>query len=72
MSRVTDAKKTIEGQLDDGDPLDIGMVCSFSIPIITICALIVLFLFLALLNLVFFWLPFVRICLPVPIKARQP
>jgi hypothetical protein len=37
---------------------------SFSIPIITICALVLLFVMLILLNLVFFWLPFVKICLP--------
>jgi hypothetical protein len=37
---------------------------SFSIPIITICAMILLFLMIGLLNLVFWWLPFVKICIP--------
>ena len=37
---------------------------SFSIPIITICALVLLFVMLILLNLVFWWLPFVKICRP--------
>jgi hypothetical protein len=37
---------------------------SFSIPTITICATILLFIMLGLLNLIFWWLPFVKICLP--------
>jgi hypothetical protein len=37
---------------------------SFSIPIITICAMILLFLMIGLLNLIFWWLPFVKICTP--------
>jgi hypothetical protein len=43
-----------------------GMVCSFSIPIITICALILLMIIVKLLDIVFFWMPFFQICLPVP------
>lgn len=43
-----------------------GMVCSFSIPIITICALILLMLIVKLLDIIFFWMPFFQICLPVP------
>lgn len=71
MSRVTDAKKTIEGQLDDGEPLDIGMVCSLSIPIITIVALILLIMILIVLNIVFWWMPFFRICFPIVKKATS-
>jgi hypothetical protein len=43
-----------------------GMVCSFSIPIITICALILLIIFVKLLDIIFFWMPFFQICLPLP------
>jgi len=43
-----------------------GMVCSFSIPIITICALIMLILIVKLLDIIFFWMPFFQICLPLP------
>jgi hypothetical protein len=43
-----------------------GLVCSFSIPIITICALILLIIFVKLLDMVFFWMPFFQICLPLP------
>ncbi|HEX8409384.1 MAG TPA: hypothetical protein VF883_11000 [Thermoanaerobaculia bacterium] len=49
---------------DGGEPE--GMVCSFSIPIITICALILLMLIVKLLDIIFFWMPFFQICLPVP------
>jgi hypothetical protein len=43
-----------------------GMVCSFSIPIITIVALILLMIFVKLLDIIFFWMPFFQICLPLP------
>ncbi len=44
----------------------IAWVCSFSLPVITICAFIVLNLFLSLFNLVFGWLASLKICLPFP------
>lgn len=55
--------------LDSGDihaekKLDLGMVCSLSIPIITICALVLLMIIVSLLNIVFFWIPLFKICLP--------
>jgi hypothetical protein len=55
--------------LDDGNipaekPLDLGMICSLSIPIITICALVLLMIIVSLLNIVFFWIPLFKICLP--------
>lgn len=46
--------------------LSAGMVCSFSIPIITIVALILLIIFVKLLDIIFFWMPFFQICLPLP------
>jgi hypothetical protein len=45
-----------------------GMICGFSIPIITLCAFIFLQIFLSLLNILFFWLPFIKICIPFPKK----
>jgi hypothetical protein len=47
-------------------PCPDGMICSFSIPIITICALILLMIIVKLLDIVFFWMPFFQICLPIP------
>jgi hypothetical protein len=63
------------GDLDDGNipaegGLDLGMICSFSIPIITICALILLMIIVQLLNIIFWWIPFLRICLPLSLKAK--
>lgn len=51
--------------------VSLGMICGFSIPIITICAFIILQIFLGLLNIVFFWLAFVRICIPFPIVETE-
>lgn len=45
-----------------------GMICGFSIPILTICAFIVLQIFLVLFHILFWWLPFIRICIPFPKK----
>jgi hypothetical protein len=61
-----------------GDPLDlsegkgskdgpgIAWLCSLSIPYITICAFIVLNIFLSLLNLIFQWMLYIKICIPIP------
>ena len=48
------------------NPLGLTWICSFNIPIITICAFIVLNIFLSLFNIVFGWLFFMKICLPFP------
>jgi hypothetical protein len=51
----------------DGSPCPGGgMVCSFSLPIITICALIILIIIVKLFDIIFFWMPFFQICLPLP------
>jgi hypothetical protein len=71
MDRVTDLKKALDGELGEEVAWDLGVICQFSMPIITIVALVVLMLFLILLNIVFFWLPFFRICLPVPVRSRR-
>ncbi len=49
-----------------GPSIGLGWICSFSIPLITICAFFVLNIFLSLLNIVFFWLAFIKICIPYP------
>jgi hypothetical protein len=49
-----------------GDGLQVGMICSLSIPIITICALLLLFVIVFLLNIIFSWLPYFFICFPLP------
>ena len=68
LGRVRDAKKALDGELGEESTFDLGVICSFSIPIITIVALLLLMIMVALLNLIFWWLPFFRICLPVPVR----
>jgi hypothetical protein len=56
----------------DSGPCNIGMICSLSIPIITLCALFLLMIMIALLDLIFRWMPFFIICFPVPgLKAKK-
>jgi hypothetical protein len=71
MQRVTDLNKVLKGQLGSEQPVDLGVICSFSMPIITICALMALMMILSLLDIVFHWMPFFRICFPVPLKAKS-
>jgi hypothetical protein len=49
-----------------GGGINLNWICGFNIPLITICAFFVLNIFLSLLNIVFFWLPFIKICIPFP------
>lgn len=58
----------LRGEATEGSGLGIRWICGFNIPIITLCAFILLYVILVLLNIVFWWLPFVRVCLPLPEK----
>lgn len=52
--------------------VDAGMMCSLSIPIITICALILLIIIVSLLDIIFRWVPFFILCFRLPgFKAKQ-
>jgi hypothetical protein len=67
MSRAASLKDLMDGKAGDEEGgLDFAVICSFSIPIITICALILLMIIVVLLNIIFWWLPFFRVCFPVP------
>ena len=71
MDRIKSAKKLMDGEVG-GSQLGITFICSLSIPIITLCAFIVLMIFIQLLNIIFWWLPFFKICFPVPtVKAKS-
>ncbi len=48
--------------------LGIRFICSFSLPVITICAMIMLSVIINLLNIFLGWIAWVKICLPVPSK----
>lgn len=66
-------KGASEDVLPSGKPPSMGIqwICSFSLPSITLVAMILLMIMISLLNIVFFWLPFVRICLPFP-SIKKP
>jgi hypothetical protein len=70
MSRVTSLKDALDKNIGAGQPFDLGIVCSFSIPIITIVALILIMMIVGLLNLVFMWMPLLRICVPIGVKGK--
>lgn len=49
-----------------------GMICSLSIPIITICALILLMIIVSLLDLIFHWIPYFILCFRLPGFQARP
>jgi hypothetical protein len=60
--------------LPKGDvrPCPDGMVCSFSIPHVTIVALLLLFIFATVLHAIFHWLPWFFTCFSLPgFKAKE-
>jgi hypothetical protein len=60
MKDLADGKKVST----DGPGID--WLCSFSIPFITLCAFIVLNIFLSLFDIIFRWMLFIKICIPIP------
>ncbi len=68
MDGVHDGLLNKEG-LKDAVDWELGMICTFSIQIITLIAFVVMFIFAIALNIVFWWLAFIKICLPIPKKA---
>ena len=61
-----------QGSCSKGPGLEFGMICSLSIPIITICALILLMIIVLVLDLIFKWIPFFIMCFPLPkFKAKN-
>jgi hypothetical protein len=67
-----DPKDFLDGKAQQKAGDGIAWLCGFNIPIITLVAFIVLNIFLSLLNIVFFWIAFIKICIPIPasLKAR--
>ncbi len=58
------SEDTVSGNFDLG--AGIQWICSFSLPVITIVAMILLMIMVSLLNIIFFWMPWVKVCLPFP------
>lgn len=56
-------------------PCDSGVICSLSIPIVTLCAMILVFIMVSLFEMVFKWMPWFFVCFPVPgmpnLKAKK-
>ncbi len=65
-----DPKELADGKGSTGEAT-LGWICSFSLPIITLCAFIVLNIFLSLFDLIFRWLLFIKICIPFPKSGDQ-
>jgi hypothetical protein len=62
-----------KGDCKTGDGFSLGVMCSLSIPIITICALLLLMIIVSLLDFIFRWLPYFIVCFPLPgFKGRKP
>jgi hypothetical protein len=61
-----------KGDCKTGDGMSLGVMCSLSIPIITICALLLLMIIVSLLDFIFRWLPYFVVCFPLPgFKGRK-
>lgn len=55
-----------------GGGIELGMMCTLSIPIITICALILLMVIVLLFDFIFKWIPLFIMCFPLPkFKAKS-
>jgi hypothetical protein len=55
-----------------GGTVELGMMCTLSIPIITICALILLMVIVMLFDFIFKWIPLFIFCFPLPkFKAKS-
>jgi hypothetical protein len=61
-------KDMLEGKGKTNSGVTLGWICGFNIPTITICAFIVLNIFLSLFDLIFGWMFSVKICIPFPKK----
>jgi hypothetical protein len=64
-------KDLLEGKSSGGGSFTVGWICSFSLPIITICAFICLNIFLSLFDLIFRWMFFIKICIPFPKRSES-
>jgi len=61
-----------KGDCKDPGGNAIGMMCSLSIPIVTIAAILLLLIIVSLLDFVFRWMPYLIACFPVPgLKGKK-
>lgn len=63
------AKDLADGKGKAGESgIGLNWICSFNLPIITLCAFIVLNMFLQLFDIIFRWMLFIKVCIPFPRK----
>jgi hypothetical protein len=62
--------KPLEVSQGSGPGFNLCWLFSFSIPAITICAMILLMIIISILNIIFFWIPYIFITLPFFCKRR--
>lgn len=75
MRKKTEAAATMdiaEGKTNPTSGIGFGWITIWSIPIITICAIVLLMIIATLLHLVFWWLPFLKITIPIPAAEEMP
>lgn len=68
MLNNSDPKKLRDGEAGGTGGFALDWICGFNIPLITICAFIVLYIFLSLFHIIFQWLFIIKICIPFPRK----
>ena len=56
---------TLAGSAVNVQPAEVGWITIWSIPIITVCATILLLIIATILHMVFWWIPYLRILVPV-------
>ena len=74
LRRITDrlTPKLLQGGGLGGDPgLELGMICAYSFQIFLVLSFMVAFMFLIVFNIIFWWLPFIKICFPVPVPTSS-
>ncbi len=69
LSKIGDGKKALKGEVDAEDGLDQGEMWIFALPIITMIAMILMMIIASLLNMIFMWLPFLKIRIPIKLKG---
>jgi hypothetical protein len=70
LSRIKDGKKALDGEADPEDSDDKGEIWIFAIPIVTMVAMITLMAVVSLLDIIFSWASFVRVLVPIKLKAK--
>jgi hypothetical protein len=70
--RANAPDKLMEGEGKEGPSAPaIAWICGFNLSIIFMIAFIIMFSFVILLNIVFQWMAFIKICIPIPASFKS-